>query len=146
MSLDVYLTTADEHYSSPAIFREDGLNKEITLAEWNKRFPDREPVMTSPSISTTVFSANITHNLNKMAAEAGLYKPLWRPDENDIAKAEQLIIPLSRGLATLRSVPDHFKEFNPPNGWGDYEGLVAFVSDYLDACKQYPNATVSVWR
>ncbi len=148
MSLDVYLTTANKRYSAPAIhIRENGCTKEITLAEWEKRFPDREPVMMAPTIySNKVFWANITHNLNTMAAEVGLYKSLWRPDEVSVTKAEQLINPLSFGLLLLRSDPTRFKKFNPPNGWGDYEGLVAFVSDYLDACKQYPDATVSVWR
>lgn len=147
MSLDVYLRTTDECYSAPAIFiREDGQNKQITLAEWKERFPDREPVIIGPTVSTTVFQANITHNLKSMAAEAGLWQLLWRPDEVGVTKAEQLINPLSLGLLKLRSDPARFKEFNPLNGWGTYEGLVTFVSNYLDACKEYPDATVSACR
>jgi hypothetical protein len=30
--------------------------------------------------------------------------------------------------------------------WGDYGGLVRFVSDYLQACKSYPEATIRVSR
>ena len=33
------------------------------------------------------YSANITHNLGKMAEEAGIYKHLWRPEEIGITKA-----------------------------------------------------------
>lgn len=29
-----------------------------------------------------LFEANITHNLNKMAKEVGIYEYLWRPDED----------------------------------------------------------------
>jgi precorrin-6x reductase len=35
-------------------------------------------------ISATPFEANITHNLNRMAEAAGVYKVLWRPEENEI--------------------------------------------------------------
>ncbi len=48
-----------------------------------------------------VFSDNITHNLTEMADAVGLYKPLWRPDEIGITKANQLIGILAEGLQTL---------------------------------------------
>jgi len=40
---------------------------------------------------TTIFEANITHNLNRMAQAAGIYEALWCPDEIGITKAAQLI-------------------------------------------------------
>ncbi len=95
---------------------------------------------------TTVHSANITHNLNEMADAVGIYKHLWRPDEIGITKAEQLIEPLRRGLEFLKKEPDYFKKFNPENGWGDYEGLVSFVQEYLSSCEENPDAEVSVSR
>lgn len=30
---------------------------------------------------TDVFSANITHNMGKMASECGVHTACWRPDE-----------------------------------------------------------------
>ena len=95
---------------------------------------------------TTVFDYNITHNLNKMADAAGIYKHLWRPDEIGITKAEQLIQPLTDGLKRLRENPEYYKTFNPENGWGDYDGLVQFVGTYLLACIEYSDAEVSVSR
>jgi hypothetical protein len=74
-----------------------------------------------------VYHANITHNLNKMAGEAGFYQALWRPEELNITKASQLIDPLRSGLEILLSTPEKFKVFNPKSGWGDYQGLVQFV-------------------
>lgn len=97
-------------------------------------------------LKTTVYSDNITHNLNKMAEAAGIYDVLWRPDENGIWQAQQLIQPLSIGLAQLVSNPDKFKQFNAPNGWGMYENFVPFVSKYLAACVANPEASVSVSR
>ncbi|MBK8772270.1 MAG: hypothetical protein IPM06_17860 [Rhizobiales bacterium] len=95
---------------------------------------------------TTIYASNITHNLNKMASAAGIYKHLWRPEEIGITKAAQLIEPLREGLALLLSDPESFKEFDPENKWGDYDGLVDFVRAYLSACEENPNATVTAVR
>lgn len=81
-----------------------------------------------------------------MAEEAGIYKALWRPEELGITKASQLIAPLGTGLDELLSNPEHFKAFNPTNGWGDYDGLVNFVKNYIKACVDYPDAQVEVCR
>lgn len=93
-----------------------------------------------------IYSANITHNLNTMAGEAGIYQHLWRPDEIGITTAAELVAPLSDGLARLRAEPERFRQFNPKNGWGSYDGLCAFVEAYVAACREDPDATVSVSR
>lgn len=95
---------------------------------------------------TTIYSENITHNLNTMAEKAGIYKELWRPDEIGITKADQLIAPLKAGLSELRSKPEFYKGFNPINGWGKYEGLCGFVENYLNECIENPDAEVHVSR
>lgn len=95
---------------------------------------------------TEIYSRNITHNLNKMAGEAGIYEALWRPDEIGITKAGQLVERLRAGLDLLMSEPDRFKAMNPPNGCGDYEGLVEFVNDYFHACQENRDADVHVSR
>ena len=95
---------------------------------------------------TDVYSRNITHNLNTMASEAGIYKHLWRPDELGITKAGELIEPLRAGLTLLLAEPDRFKKLNPTNGWGDYDGLCEFINEYLHACEQNADAEVSVSR
>lgn len=96
--------------------------------------------------SVTVYDCNITHNLGRMAEEAGIYQHLWRPDEIGITTAAQLIEPLSAGLALLKSDRARFEAFNDSNGWGLYEHFVPFVEKYLDACRENPDATVSVSR
>lgn len=92
------------------------------------------------------YNGNITHNLNKMAVEAGIYKHLWRPDEIGITKAEQLIEPLRKGLDLMKTDRPRFEAFNSPNGWGLYENFVPWVERYLQACEEYPGATVVVSR
>ncbi len=93
-----------------------------------------------------VYSKNITHNLNEMAGEAGIYYCMWQPETLDITKANQLIEPLEKGLEKLKNDPNYYKGFNPDNGWGSYEGLVEFVESYLAACKEHPDATIGTWR
>ena len=95
---------------------------------------------------TTVFDRNITHNLNKMADEAGIYKHLWRPEEVGISKASELIEPLKSGLDLLLSDRERFERFNPSNGWGNYSTLVEFVREYLFACEENPDAEIGVSR
>lgn len=151
MSLDVYLdvdTPVSQTPSNRIFIRENGSTVELSREEWDQRFPGREPVTLRDEDETTtrVYQANITHNLTRMAQDAGIYEPLWRPDEIEVARAEQLIDPLDEGLKMLRADPERFKKLNPENGWGTYEGLVQFVEDYLEACRRHPQATVSVWR
>lgn len=115
---------------------------------------------------TAVYDANITHNLGKMASEAGIYEALWRPHrlksdynvpegdheaEYEFEKKSQTfasdIIPiLEKGLADLKWRPEHYEQFNSPNGWGTYEHFVPFVEAYLQACKDYPDAEIEISR
>lgn len=93
-----------------------------------------------------VFQGNCTHNLSAMAKEAGLYGVLWRPEENGITTAGELIQPLQEGLGRLQADPTRFEKHNPPNKWGSYEGFVVFVQEYFAACEANPDALVGVWR
>jgi hypothetical protein len=150
MSLDVTLiqTTVTVKQQVTGIFvRENGKTVELTIEEAKKKYPDYKPNPDAGFYATNVvYEDNITHNLGAMAKEAGIYEHLWRPEEINITKASELIDPLREGLHRLKLEPERFKAFNPSNGWGSYETLVAFVSDYLDACYKYPEATVEVDR
>lgn len=94
----------------------------------------------------SVFSANITHNLNKMASAAGIYEHLWRPEEIGITQASQLIEPLRAGLIQMVERPTHFEQFNAGNGWGLYENFVPWIAKYLEACIANPSAAVEASR
>lgn len=151
MSLDVYLHSAEE--------------TEVTC----------DYCQQSRKTTARLYEANITHNLTKMADEAGIYEALWHPEEinaeetgekrsippsggsgllqslcpsveDRLIKAGELTPRLRAGLEKLKSNPVHFKRFNPENGWGSYEGLVGFVENYLKACEEHPDAIVSAWR
>jgi hypothetical protein len=93
-----------------------------------------------------VYEAGITHNLNKMATEAGVYHALWRPEEIGITHAAQLIEPLTKALADLKARPGFYMLLTPENGWGTYEDLCKFIERYLTECIKNPTAEVHVDR
>ena len=122
-----------------------------------------------------LYSANITHNLGKMANKAGIYEALWRPhllhfsctkemkedfnsDDRDRWQKEyvfedsikmyarDIISHLEKGLKKLKAKPEYYEKFNSPNGWGMYEHFVPFVEKYLKACKEFPEAQIMVSR
>ena len=94
----------------------------------------------------SVYEFNITHNLNTMAEEAGLYKLMWRPEELGFTTAGELIPGLTAGVALLASDPTRFHKFNPANGFGGYSGLLRVARRYLAACQDHPNATIEASR
>lgn len=130
-------------------------NYHVTYDEGKTLEPQRE----------FLYSSNITHNLNRMADEAGLYEALWRPymlkteidfgddhsteykfEEENPSKAHELIAVIEKGLADLKAKPKHYEKFNSSNGWGMYEHFVPFVETYLEALKEFPDADVEVSR
>lgn len=151
MSLDVYLTTNCRVLKEPTekiFIREGGMTKEISLQEWNEINPDRDPVTllvdSEEQGEEEVYWANITHNLGRMADEAGIYSCLWRPEEIGFTKAEQLIHPLSEGLKRMKENPTHYKQFSAENGWGTYDQFIPWIERYLNACIEYPDALIRV--
>jgi hypothetical protein len=113
-----------------------------------------------------VYSANITHNLGKMAEAAGLYEALWRPyqlkegynipeDDHDAeykyevenpVRAHEIIPIIEKGLEDMLARPKHYETFNSPNGWGLYKHFVPFIEKYLEALKEYPESFVDCDR
>lgn len=148
MSLDVYLELPGKSGEvRTAIFvREEGRIIEISREEWDRRHPGKEPSTVRVGGDKTVYTGNITGNLIPMANAASIYNHLWRPEEVPALQASDLIGPLTDGLVALRTDPEKFKKLNPENGWGDYEGLVEFVQEYLGACMANPDAVIRVSR
>ena len=101
----------------------------------------------------SVYDANITHNLGKMASAVKLsngmtlYDILWRPDEQEGLKfARDISELLDEGFNILLSSPEEYKRYNPENGWGSYDGLCNFVYNYRNACWDNPDAELRVSR
>lgn len=93
-----------------------------------------------------LYSANITHNLNKMAAAAGIYDCLWRAPENGFVKAGQLIDPLRKGILFLSENPDKCRDLEPDNRWGTWENFLPWCANLLSACKEFSDANIRTSR
>ena len=110
---------------------------------------DVDLMVTQP---VSVYSGNITHNLNSMAAAVvlsnglTLYQILWRPDEHGLKFARDISDLLDEGWNILLSDPEKYKKYDPPNGWGSYDGLCNFVYRYRNACWENPDAELRVSR
>ena len=135
MSLDVYLYAPrepDEPTEEPCTCKEC----------WT--------VHSRPIPRRRLYNANITHNLNEMAARAGIYTALWRPEElidgQPEITASVLVRFLESGLADMRARPEVYKEYNAKNGWGTYDDFVPWIEKLITACKQYPDAIVEASR
>lgn len=93
-----------------------------------------------------VWSGNITHNVNDMAEVVGAYHYLWRPENVGVVKAADNIENLRRSLGMMYLNYERLKAMNPDNGWGDIDGLIELTKSYLDACIEYPKATIEISR
>lgn len=93
-----------------------------------------------------LYEANITHNLNNMAKEAGLYEIMWRPDEIGVRFARDAVYQLEEGIKYMLEHKVELMPFTPDNGWGSYEGLLRVAQEFCEACYRYPNALIKVSR
>lgn len=124
MSLDIYF------YHNNPDFTGDYNNEDV---DWGDRF-----------ITDAQF--NITHNMNIMAEhvplsnDSTLYQLLWRGEEMDppIETASQMTDLLVEGLKFLVAHREDLLQYNPSNGWGNFESLMDFTSDCLIATIKFP--------
>ena len=139
MSLDLYF------------FKNDIDIKEIRanisdLYEKRRIIQDKIKQLEDDYDDALLYSVNITHNLNKMAQQVGLYEVLWRPEEIDITFASQMILPLEKGIKELEAYPEKYKTLNPPDGLGSYDDFVAFCKSVLLRCRKYPDAVIEAGK
>jgi len=93
-----------------------------------------------------VYDKNITYNLSTMAKEAGLYEAVFDPEDNMYSTASDIIEIVRLGVSDLINRPEHFKTFNPENGWGSYDGFLGAMKELLEVCEEYPEAKIDVCR
>jgi hypothetical protein len=80
----------------------------------------------------------ITYNLSPMFRKATGRR---FADMKGLTGQEAFLI-LRKGLAMLEAFPDEFRELNPENGWGDYDGLVRVMRKAVDTAREHPDAVV----
>lgn len=81
-----------------------------------------------------------TYNLGPMFSLA-----LGAPFRSFDGKIAGEFIPFLRSaIAAMEDSPAKFKELNPKNGWGDYDGALTFFREFLVDCLKHPKATVRI--
>ena len=85
------------------------------------------------------FHENITSNVACMWRDAGCDLR----ELND-KKGKEAVKPLCDAINRMKADPEKYKEMNPPNGWGDYEGCLSYLMRFHDACYSNPEEIISV--
>ena len=80
-----------------------------------------------------------TYNLTPMWRKAGACQ-LTR--DFDDRSCEDLAPVLAAALDHALAHPDEYRELNPANGWGDYEGFVEVLSRFAELTSLHPRGVV----
>lgn len=99
--------------------------------------------LTCSCCESELFTYNLTHNLANMARMAGVYAPIWHPNDPPYPRYEKaidLIAILDHGIKKMEANPEYYKKFNPLNKWGSYDGLLKALNAIKHACFQHQNA------
>lgn len=83
---------------------------------------------------------NITHNLGQMAAAAGIYHALWRPEEHGYIYAKDISEIIGQGIQKMQAEPNFYKTFDAKNGWGTYDQFFPWLIKLYAALVFHPNA------
>ena len=103
----------------------------------------------------TEWSANITHNMSRMALQVPicvkyrnkeykgtLYDYVWEPGENSNITTSIMSKFLAQGIAYMVENRKKLLPFNPANGWGSYDGFVPWLIKYKEACEDNPGCKI----
>lgn len=84
---------------------------------------------------------NVTYNLSQMLAEAGFpgHKAMTGAPASEAAPI------FARTAERIRANPDHFKQFEAENGWGDTKWALEFLDGMVEALALYPTAVIRTW-
>lgn len=89
------------------------------------------------------------------AVEIGNYTsnvaPMWAHALNGVrlrdfhhAPCSEAAGPLAEAVKRMEADPATYREMNPPNGWGDYEGALHYLRRLAEACATHPKCRIRV--
>jgi hypothetical protein len=102
------------------------------------------PAAVDPDAEAILWEGNYTSNV----------APMWRKAIGDNLGRTIDMLPfastvqpiLAKGIKRMRANPDEYRAMNSENGWGNYEGALAFLEEIEHACRNYPMARVRASR
>lgn len=89
---------------------------------------------------------NYTSNVSGMWSKALGGETLGDLIEAKGKRNADLVEPLTVAVAEMKEAPEFFREMNPSNGWGSYEGALDYLVWMLEMCRAVPDGWVEVWR
>lgn len=107
--------------------------------------------------------SNITHNMGDMAEhipvyyqiqeetyDNDLYTLVWRPEEigdgEICCNTNVLRQALQSGIAYMVAHREELLQYNPENGWGNYDSFLDWLINYWRACLENPNCKIEISR
>lgn len=102
------------------------------------------PAAIDPEAEAVAWEGNYTSNVSRMWRMALGHNLGTLIDTLLFASTVQPI--LAEGIERMRANPDEYRALNPENGWGNYEGALAFLEGIERACRNYPTARVRASR
>lgn len=51
---------------------------------------------------------------------------------------------LAQAVANMLADEDRYRAMSPPNGWGDYDGALDYLTRLRDACAAHPKAQIYI--
>lgn len=112
-----------------------------------------------PHKENNEWSANVTHNLTKMAQhipvyytidheeyENTLYYLVWRPEEYNCDNTDIVAQALQSGIAYMVLHREELLQYNPSNGWGSYDSFLLWLIEYWKECLDNPGCKIEVYR
>jgi hypothetical protein len=90
-----------------------------------------------------LYSANITHNVNDMWMEAGVYDALYNSEGDEAGKHLQV---LAKGIKDMSENPEKYEAMDSPNGWGSYKHALPWLQKWYVACYSHPKAIIGIWK
>jgi hypothetical protein len=78
---------------------------------------------------------------------------MWRAALNGVPLADfhhapcsEAAGPLADAVKRMEADPDTYRAMNPPNGWGNYEGALAYLRRLAEACAEHPKCRIRISR
>lgn len=91
------------------------------------------------------FNTNITYNLSKMFTTAFNTGEYWL-DELEGRKGFEVIELLTNAIIRMVKDPDHFKQFDAPNGWGTFNDALPWLIQLKEECVKNPNDEIELFK
>ncbi|MDQ3573656.1 MAG: hypothetical protein M3404_01845 [Actinomycetota bacterium] len=108
----------------------------------------------SERLQVTERPGNYTYNVDPMFAEA-LGSTDWLRTASEVLSKHQPALAIFRderagdcigrlkeAVVAMEADPERFRAMNPSNGWGNYEGALEYLRDFLAVCEEAPDAVV----